>query len=49
LAVFKMPRVMKIGCPVLRVRNIDTVLAFYEKSLGPQVWYNSRRKKSYER
>jgi catechol 2,3-dioxygenase len=28
---------MKIGCPVLRVRNIDKVLAFYEKSLGLQV------------
>jgi catechol 2,3-dioxygenase len=28
---------MKIGCPVLRVRNIDKVLAFYEKSLELQV------------
>ena len=28
---------MKIGCPVLRVRNIDKVLAFYEKSLGLRV------------
>jgi hypothetical protein len=24
---------MKIGCPVLRVRNIDKVLAFYKKNL----------------
>jgi catechol 2,3-dioxygenase len=28
---------MKIGCPALRVRNIDKALAFYEKSLGLQV------------
>ena len=28
---------MKIGCPVLRVRNIDKVLAFYEKNLGLHV------------
>jgi catechol 2,3-dioxygenase len=28
---------MKIGCPVLRVRNIEKVLGFYEKSLGLQV------------
>jgi len=34
LAVFKMPSTMKIGCPVLRVRNIYKVLAFYEKNLG---------------
>jgi catechol 2,3-dioxygenase len=32
-----MPSMMKIGCPVLRVRNIDKVLAFYEKNLGLQV------------
>jgi catechol 2,3-dioxygenase len=28
---------MKIGYPVLRVKNIDRVLAFYEKGLGLQV------------
>lgn len=28
---------MKIGSPVLRVRNIDKVLAFYEECLGQQV------------
>jgi catechol 2,3-dioxygenase len=28
---------MKIGCPALRVRNIDKVLAFYENSLELQV------------
>jgi catechol 2,3-dioxygenase-like lactoylglutathione lyase family enzyme len=32
-----MPTMMKIGCPLLRVRNIDKVLTFYEKSLGLQV------------
>ena len=32
-----MPSMMKIGCPVLRVRNIEKVLGFYEKSLGLQV------------
>src|SRR5438105_1739110 len=32
-----MPSMMKIGCPALRVRNIDKALAFYEKSLGLQV------------
>src|ERR1044071_6444724 len=28
---------MKVGAPVLRVRNIDTVLGFYENNLGLQV------------
>jgi|SoiMetStandDraft_2_1073263.scaffolds.fasta_scaffold64286_1 catechol 2,3-dioxygenase len=28
---------MKVGSPVLRVRNIDKILAFYEKKLGLQV------------
>jgi catechol 2,3-dioxygenase len=28
---------MKLGSPVLRVRNIDKILAFYEKKLGLQV------------
>ena len=28
---------MKIGLPILRVRNIDKILAFYEKKLGLQV------------
>jgi catechol 2,3-dioxygenase-like lactoylglutathione lyase family enzyme len=28
---------MKVGAPVLRVRNVDTVLAFYENNLGLQV------------
>ncbi|MDP9289315.1 MAG: VOC family protein, partial [Thermoproteota archaeon] len=37
MVVFKMPSMMKIGCPVLRVRNIEKVLGFYEKSLGLQV------------
>lgn len=37
MVVSKMPNMMKIGCPVLRVRNIDKVLAFYEKILGLQV------------
>jgi catechol 2,3-dioxygenase len=34
---FKIPETMKLGAPVLRVRNIDTVLAFYENNLGLQV------------
>jgi catechol 2,3-dioxygenase len=37
LVIFKMPSTMKIGCPVLRVRNIDKVLAFYEKNLRMHV------------
>jgi catechol 2,3-dioxygenase-like lactoylglutathione lyase family enzyme len=28
---------MRIGPPVLRVRNIDTVVAFYENRLGLQL------------
>ncbi len=28
---------MRVGPPVLRVRNIDTATAFYENSLGLQV------------
>jgi len=28
---------MRVGPPVLRVRNIDTAMAFYENSLGLQV------------
>jgi catechol 2,3-dioxygenase-like lactoylglutathione lyase family enzyme len=28
---------MRVGPPVLRVRNIDTAIAFYENSLGLQV------------
>ncbi len=31
------PDSMRVGPPVLRVRNIDTVIAFYENSLGLQV------------
>ena len=34
---FKIPESMKVGAPVLRVRNIDTVLGFYENNLGLQV------------
>jgi catechol 2,3-dioxygenase len=34
---FKIPESIKVGAPVLRVRNIDTVLAFYENNLGLQV------------
>ena len=34
---FKIPESMKVGAPVLRVRNVDTVLAFYENNLGLQV------------
>ena len=37
MAVLKMPSTMKIGCPVLKVRNIYKVLAFYEKNLGLHV------------
>jgi catechol 2,3-dioxygenase len=32
-----MPSTMKIGSPVLRVKNIDKVLNFYEKNLGLRV------------
>jgi catechol 2,3-dioxygenase-like lactoylglutathione lyase family enzyme len=28
---------MKVSSPVLRVRNIDNILAFYEKNMGLQV------------
>jgi catechol 2,3-dioxygenase len=31
------PDGMRVGPPLLRVRNIDTVVAFYENSLGLQV------------
>lgn len=34
---FKISERMKVGAPVLRVRNVDTVLAFYENNLGLQV------------
>jgi catechol-2,3-dioxygenase len=34
---FKIPASMKVGAPVLRVRNVDIVLAFYENNLGLQV------------
>lgn len=34
---FKIPESMKVGAPVLRARNVDTVLAFYENNLGLQV------------
>jgi catechol 2,3-dioxygenase len=34
---FKIPESMKVGVPVLRVRNVDTVLGFYENNLGLQV------------
>jgi catechol 2,3-dioxygenase len=37
LATYKIPDSIKIGPPVLRVRNIDTAMAFYENSLGLQV------------
>lgn len=30
------PDSMRVGPPLLRVRNIDTVIAFYENSLGLQ-------------
>jgi catechol-2,3-dioxygenase len=33
---FKIPERMKVGAQVLRVRNVDTVLAFYENNLGLQ-------------
>ena len=34
---FKMQSGMKIGSPILRVKNIDKVLEFYERDLGLQV------------
>lgn len=38
MAAYKMiPYSMRVGPPLLRVRNIDTVIAFYENSLGLQV------------
>ena len=37
MAIYKIPDNMRIGPPVLRVRNIDTAMAFYENSLGLQV------------
>jgi catechol-2,3-dioxygenase len=32
-----MQRSLRVGSPVLRVRNIDSVLKFYERSLGLHV------------
>ncbi len=37
MTTYKMPDSMRIGPPLLRVRNIDTTIAFYENSLGLQV------------
>ena len=37
MAIYKIPDSMRVGPPVLRVRNIDTAMAFYENSLGLQV------------
>jgi catechol 2,3-dioxygenase len=37
MAIYKIPDNMRVGPPVLRVRNIDTATAFYENSLGLQV------------
>jgi catechol 2,3-dioxygenase len=37
MARYKMPDRMRVGPPILRVRNIDTVVVFYENSLGLQV------------
>lgn len=37
MAKNKIPDSMRVGPPVLRVRNIDTVIAFYENSLGLQL------------
>ena len=37
MAIYKIPDNMRVGPPVLRVRNIDTAMAFYENSLGLQV------------
>lgn len=37
MAIHKIPDNMRVGPPVLRVRNIENVLAFYESSLGLQV------------
>jgi catechol 2,3-dioxygenase len=37
MARYKMPDSMRVGPPILRVRNIDTVVVFYENSLGLQV------------
>ena len=34
---FKMQSGMKVGSPILRVKNIDKVLEFYERDLGLQV------------
>jgi catechol 2,3-dioxygenase-like lactoylglutathione lyase family enzyme len=34
--MYKIPDNMRIGPPVLRVRNIGMVIAFYENSLGLQ-------------
>ena len=37
VAPCKIPDNTKVGLPVLRVRNIETVLAFYENNLGLQL------------
>jgi catechol-2,3-dioxygenase len=37
VAPCKIPDNTKVGLPVLRVRNVETVLAFYENKLGLQV------------
>jgi catechol 2,3-dioxygenase len=37
MATYKVPDGMRVGPPALRVRNIDTALAFYENGLGLQV------------
>jgi catechol 2,3-dioxygenase len=37
MATYKVPNGMRVGPPALRVRNIDTALAFYENGLGLQV------------
>jgi len=37
LVARKIPENTKVGLPVLRVRNVETVLAFYENRLGLQV------------
>ena len=37
MAIYKIPDNMRVGPPVLRVRNLTQPMAFYENSLGLQV------------
>jgi catechol 2,3-dioxygenase len=37
MTTYRIPDSMRIGPPILRVRNIDTIIAFYESGLGLQV------------